>query len=121
MIRDKEIRLKPQYANNPYMKDFLKKENLNKWLGINASKTADEILEYVRKRKRQIGLVLEERKKTVDDLNGLFQRKERLLAERKVIESEMALQELDEIENYATDYYRRVSSDEWLKQYIETE
>lgn len=118
-IMTKTFTLKPQYKDNPYIKNMFESENLNKMLGVTASKSADEILEYIRKRKKQILQAVSLDRIDIFALNRVFDRKKYKEVEKRITEGEAVVKEMENLEDFITDYYQRVVSSDWGKQFLE--
>lgn len=118
-IMTKTFTLKPQYKDNPYIKNMFESENLNKMLGVTASKSADEILEYIRKRKKQIQQAVSLDRIDIFALNRVFDRKKYKEVEKRITEGEAVVKEMENLEDFITDYYQRVVSSDWGKQFLE--
>lgn len=115
----KTFTLKPQYKDNPYIKNMFESENLNKMLGVTASKSADEILEYIRKRKKQILQAVSLDRIDILALSKVFDRKKYKEVEKRITEGEAVVKEMENLEDFITDYYQRVVSSDWGKQFLE--
>lgn len=117
--KTKTFTLKPQYKDNPYIKNMFESENLYKMFGVTASRSADEILEYLRKRKTQILRSISLDRIDIITLSKVFDRKKYRETEKRIAEGEAVVKEMKNLEDFITDYYQRVASSDWGKQFLE--